>query len=292
MNHDVTLLVDIRAQIGEGALWEAEQKLLYWVDILSGMVYAYNPATGENRGYNVGQHVGTVVTRTSGGLMLAVYDGFAAFDPASEKLTLIADPEADLPNNRFNDGKCDPAGRFWAGSMAYRNQTTQGNLYRLDADLTVHKMLGNVAISNGIVWSQDNQTMYYIDSYANNVRAYDYELATGNIANERVVARVEAGMGVPDGMAIDAEGKLWVAHFGGSCVRRWDPNTGAILETIELPAAQITSCAFGGDDLSTLYITSAAIGLDAQALARTPLAGSLFRANPGVKGTPTFAFAG
>ncbi len=292
MNHDLTLLVDIRAQVGEGPIWDAETKLLYWVDILSNMLYAYNPATGENRGYNVGQHVGTVVPRASGGLMLALYNGFAAFDPDSGKLTLIADPEADLPDNRFNDGKCDPAGRFWAGSMAYANQSTQGSLYRLDTDLTVHKMLGDIAISNGIVWSLDNKTMYYIDSNAYNVRAFDYDLASGNLANERVVVRVAKNMGLPDGMAIDSEGMLWVGHFGGSCVRRWNPNSGAVLDQIDLPAANITACAFGGDDLSTLYITSAAVGLDAAALAHTPQAGSLFRANPGVKGAPTFAFAG
>ncbi len=292
MNHDVTLLVDIRAQVGEGAIWEAQKKVLYWLDILSSELYEYNPTTGENKTYHVGQHVGTVVPRASGGLMLALYNGFAAFDPASGKITMIADPEANLPANRFNDGKCDPAGRFWAGTMAYTHQSTQGSLYRLDADLSVHKMMGNIAISNGIVWTADKKTMYYIDTHAYNVRAYDYDNATGNIANERVVVTVEKGMGGPDGMAIDAEDMLWVAHYGGSCVRRWDPKSGKVLDQIDLPVSNITSCAFGGDDLSTLYITSAAQQLSAEALAKTPLAGSLFRANPGVKGVPSFAFAG
>jgi sugar lactone lactonase YvrE len=223
--------------------------------------------------------------------MLAVYDGFAAFDPANGQLTLIADPEADLPDNRFNDGKCDPAGRFWAGTMAYSNQTTQGSLYRLDPDLSVHKMLGEIGIANGIVWSLDNQIMYYIDSVANTVRAFDYELATGNISNGRVVIRTD-GLGLPDGMAIDAEGMLWVAHFGGSCVRRWNPHTGQVIGVIELPASQITACAFGGPDLATLYITSAAIGLDDADLQREPHAGGLFMATPGVKGVPSFSFAG
>lgn len=291
MNSEVTLLVDIRAQVGEGPIWDEAQGVLYWVDILSSMVYEYDPATGENRGYHVGQHVGTVVPRASGGLMLAVYDGFAAFDPATQQLTIIADPEADLPDNRFNDGKCDPAGRFWAGTMAYRDQTTQGSLYRLDPDHSVHKMLGNIGISNGIVWSLDNATMYYIDSMAHAVRAFDYELATGKLANERVIIRTD-GMGLPDGMAIDADGMLWVAHFGGSCVRRWNPHTGEVIATIPLPASQITACAFGGPDFATLYITSAATGLDAAALQREPHAGGLFAATPGVKGVPTFKFAG
>lgn len=292
MNHDVTLLVDIRAQVGEGAIWEPQKKVLYWVDILSSAVYEYNPATGENKTYHVGQHVGTVVPRAAGGLMLALYNGFAAFDPAAGKITMFADPEANIPSNRFNDGKCDPAGRFWAGTMAYTNQSTQGSLYRMDRDHSVHKMLGNIAISNGIVWTADKKTMYYIDTYAYNVRAFDYDNATGNISNERVAVEIAENLGAPDGMAIDAEDKLWVAHYGGSCVRRWDPNNGKVLDQIDLPCSNITSCAFGGDDLSTLYITSAAQGMNAEALAKTPLAGSLFRANPGVKGAPTFVFAG
>lgn len=291
MSNAVKLLVDAHALVGEGPIWDEEKGVLYWVDIMSSMVYAYDPATGENRGYDVGQHVGTVVPRASGGLMLALYDGFAAFDPATQQLTMLADPEAHLPDNRFNDGKCDPAGRFWAGTMAYNEQTVQGSLYRMDADLSVHKMLGDIGIANGIVWSLDNTIMYYIDSAANTVRAFDYDLASGNIANERVVIRTD-GMGLPDGMAIDAEGMLWIAHFGGSCVRRWDPTSGQVLQTISLPTSQITACAFGGADLGTLYITSAAIGLDEAALAKEPTAGGLFMTDPGVKGAPTYKFAG
>ena len=292
MSTAVNLLVDARALVGEGPIWDETNQVLYWVDILSSQLYCYNPATGENRSWDVGQHVGTVVLRKAGGLMLALRDGFASFDLTSGQVTMIADPEADKPGNRFNDGKCDPAGRFWAGTMAYVDQTTQGSLYRLDADLRVHRLLGDIAISNGIVWSLDQRTMYYIDSMAYTVRAYDYDNATGDLANERVVVKVEAGMGLPDGMAIDAEGMLWVAHFGGSCVRRWDPQTGAVLSQIDLPTAQITACAFGGPDLDTLYITSAANGYTAADFAREPHAGGLFVAKPGVKGTLTFAFAG
>jgi len=292
MSREVELLVDAHALVGEGPIWDAAQGVLYWVDILSSMLYVYDPATRENRAYVVGQHVGTVVPRASGGLMVAVYDGFAAFDLATQQLTRLADPEADLPGNRFNDGKCDPAGRFWAGTMAYTDQTIQGSLYRMDADLSVHKMLGDIAISNGIVWSLDATTMYYIDSLAYTVRAFDYAVATGDITNERVVIRVEEEMGLPDGMAIDAEGMLWVAHFGGSCVRRWHPQTGKVIDQIDLPTSQITACAFGGADLGTLYITSAANGFDAQMLAKEPHAGGLFQVDPGVKGVPTFSFAG
>ena len=292
MSDAVEVVLDAHVQLGEGPIWDEVQGVLYWVDILAGKLYIYDPVSGENQGFDVGQHVGTVVLRQSGGVMLAVYDGFAAYDLATQKLTLIHDPEADLPNNRFNDGKCDPAGRFWAGTMAYTDQGTQGSLYRMDADLSVHKMLGNIGISNGIIWSLDNKTMYYIDSMAHTVRAFDYDNATGDISNERVVISVTQAMGLPDGMAIDAEGMLWVAHFGGSAVRRWDPNTGEVLATIPVPATQITACAFGGENLDTLYITSAAMRLDAAALAAQPHAGALFAVKPGVRGVPSFKFAG
>ncbi len=292
MSREVTVLVDIRAQVGEGALWDEEAQVLYWVDILSSALYVYNPATGENRHYDVGQHVGTVVLRQSGGVMLALADGFAAYDLETGVLTPMADPESHLPGNRFNDGKCDPGGRFWAGTMAYANQSTQGSLYRMDADQSVHKMLGDIGISNGIVWTDDKQTMYYIDSMAYSVRAFDYDNNTGDISNERVAVSVPRAMNVPDGMAIDAEGMLWVAHYGSSCVRRWNPQTGQLLDQIDLPAKQITSCAFGGEALDTLFITSAAQLLDAAALAEQPLAGSLFAVKPGVTGTLTYRFAG
>jgi len=292
MSREVKVLVDIRALVGEGALWDEKAQVLYWVDILSNALYVYNPATGENRHYDVGQHVGTVVLRESGGVMLALANGFASYDLASGKLTILSDPEAHLPGNRFNDGKCDPGGRFWAGTMAYANQSTQGSLYRMDADGSVHKMLGDIGISNGIVWSHDKRTMYYIDSTAGTVRAFDYDNATGNIRNERVIITVPGEMGLPDGMAIDASGMLWVAHYGGGCVRCWNPHTGQVIDQIDLPARQITSCAFGGEKLDTLFVTSAAQQLDAAALAKQPLAGSLFAVKPGVTGALTYRFAG
>ncbi len=292
MATDLNVLVQIPALVGEGALWDEESQVLYWVDILSNMLYCYDPATGENRSWDVGQHVGTVVLRESGGAMLALRDGFASFDFDSGRVTMIADPEADRPGNRFNDGKCDPGGRFWAGTMAYQDQSTQGSLYRLDPDMSVHKMVGEIGISNGIVWNRTADTMYYIDSMAYTVRAFDYDNATGAIRNERVVVQVDQGMGLPDGMAIDAEDMLWVAHFGGSCVRRWNPQTGTLLSQIDLPTAQITSCAFGGPNLDVLYITSAANGYGEADFAREPNAGNLFAAKPGVQGVHSFRFRG
>lgn len=288
---DVELIINAGAIIGEGPIWDDEKQVLYWVDILSNELYAYNPVTNENTTWQVGQHVGTIVPINATDVMLAVYEGFAMFNLETEKLTLIKNPEANIPNNRFNDGKCDPAGRFWAGTMAYENQNSQGALYCMDIDYSVRKMVGNVGISNGIVWSLDNSTMYYIDTVAATVRAYDYVIETGNISNERVVITVPKDIGAPDGMAIDEDGMLWVAHFGGGRVCRWNPDTGEAMKTIHLPASQITACAFGDKDLDTLYITSSSIKLSDDA-PDEPSAGALFSVKPGMRGVKTFRFGG
>ncbi len=287
--NNVELLVDAKAVIGEGPIWDDQQQKLLWVDILGKTIYAYDPLAGSNLRYDVGQFVGTVVPWRANEVMLAVYDGFASYHLETQKLHLIANPEADKPDNRFNDGKCDPAGRFWAGTMALTSQTDEGALYCMGTDFSVSKKIGGVGISNGITWSLDHKTMYYIDSLAQNVRAYDYDIITGDIGNERVIIEVPREMGIPDGMTIDEEGMLWIAHFHGSRVCRRHPQTGEILQTIHLPVSCITACAFGGKDLDTLYITSAAL---VSGIPSEPSAGGLFAIKPGVRGVPAFRFGG
>lgn len=290
---EVETIVDRRCLVGEGAIWDARRQRLLWVDILGHLLFLYDPATGHNRGINLLQAVGTVVPRTQGGVVVALHNGFAHLDPQTERMTPIADPEAELPGNRFNDGKCDPAGRLWAGTMAFdgMRDREQGALYCLDADGAVTRKLGRISISNGIVWSADARTMYFIDTVKNDVRAFDYDLSTGAIANERVTVRND-GDGHFDGMTIDADGMVWIALFGGGAVKRYDPESGEHLATIDLPVKCVTSCAFGGPDLDQLYITSASYRLTAAELAEQPLAGSLFRAAPGVRGVPAFEYAG
>ena len=292
MSTQVELVVDAHATIGEGALWNSAEQVLYWVDIMGCKLHVHDPSGESDRVMDIGQPVGTVVVRASGGLMLALKEGFAAFDPESGELTLLHDPEADLPENRFNDGKCDPAGRFWAGTMAIDPVEGAGALYCMDTDLSVRKMLGQVSISNGIVWSLDGARMYFIDSLRYDVLAYDYDAETGNIDNERIAFRVPREVGLPDGMAIDAEGMLWIAHYDGSKVCRWHPGSGEILQTIELPVSKTTSCAFGGPDLDTLYITSGSLGMTEEEKEREPHAGGLFAARPGCRGVEPFQFGG
>ena len=292
MSLKAEILIDAHALVGEGPIWDADANVLWWVDIMSSELYAYDPQTGENREWNVGQHVGTVVQRASGGLMLAVQDGFAAFDPASGALEMLAEPEAHLPGNRFNDGKCDPAGRFWAGSMAYEDQSDQGSVYRLDTDHSVDKMIEDIGISNGIIWSLDARTMYYTDSLDFAIRAYDYDVATGGIDNERVIIDIPKAMGFADGFTIDEEGMLWVAHYGAGRVRRWNPDSATVLAEIDLPAAGVTACAFGGPGLDQLFITSASLRLSDAEKAQQPHAGGLFVAEVGVRGLAADKYGG
>ena len=282
-----------QATLGEGPLWDECQQVLWWVDIEEGLVFRYDPATSENDRFEIGQRVGTVVLAENGGVLLAVANGFARFDPQHEKLDLISDPEVDIPENRFNDGKCDPAGRFWAGTMNLDpdNHTT-GALYSLDGQCVVTKHLSNIGVSNGIVWSADAKTMYYADSMSGVIDAFDYDIKQGTISNRRVVFQVPNGLGAADGMAIDSADRLWVAFWGGWCIGCVDPTSGRLLQKIEVPVAQPTACAFGGKDFQDLYITTARHALDEAALSEQAEAGDLFVARVEVPGLPSARFNG
>lgn len=286
----VELVADAHAIVGEGPVWDASTGLLVWVDIEGKRIYEFDPATGVNREIEVPQYPGAVVRRASGGYMAAVTNGFASVD-RDGGFELVVPVEADLPENRMNDGKCDPQGRFWAGTTRMIHDAPIGVLHRLDADLSLHPMVGELWVSNGLDWTFDERRMYFIDSFAGSVDVFDYDAATGDIANRRPLIDVPESWGTPDGMTLDAEGYLWVAFWGSSRVRRFDPE-GRLDREIALPVTQVTSCAFGGPDLRDLYITSGCRGLDAAALEREPHAGGLFRARPGVQGRPAFEFAG
>jgi sugar lactone lactonase YvrE len=289
---DIQQVIAKRTLVGEGALWDADKKVMYWVDILRAQVYIYDPLSGVNRTIDTCQAVGTVVPRQSGGLVVALHNGFAHIDLDTEKMTPIGeDPERQIPANRFNDGKCDRAGRLWAGTMAFAGTQNAGALYCLDLDHSVTKKITPATVSNGLVWTADNKTMYFIDSPLNSVRAYDYDIDTGTIDHERVVCQNE-GAGIFDGMAIDAEGMLWIALYGGAAVKRYDPHSGALLRELSMPFSNVTSCAFGGENLDELYITSACQQMDEATLAQQPLAGSLVKIDPGCRGVVSVAYAG
>ncbi|MCX7804455.1 MAG: SMP-30/gluconolactonase/LRE family protein, partial [Planctomycetota bacterium] len=219
--------------------------------------------------------------------------GFAVLDLDSGRMEMFAVPDGHPPENRFNDGKCDPAGRFWAGTMAMTGpREGKGSLFCLFPDRSVKRMLDGVTTSNGIAWSLDRKTMYYIDTPTLTVWAFDYDERTAAISNRRPVASAPKEMGYPDGMTIDAEGMLWVAYWQGAKVARWDPKSGRLLQTIKVPADLTTSCAFGGPGMDVLYITTARTGLKPETLASQPHAGGIFAVRPGVAGIEAFEFAG
>ncbi|MBT8367455.1 MAG: SMP-30/gluconolactonase/LRE family protein [Deltaproteobacteria bacterium] len=279
------------AVLGEGSLWDHRRNWLYWVDIIDRKVNIYDPATGNNRVLKVAQDVGTVVSDTSGNLVLALRDGFARLDIKSGEIVMIA--EQKVPGNRFNDGKCDPAGRFWAGTMAYDQNEGAAALYCLDTDLSVRRMIDNVTISNGLVWTSDMRCFYFIDTPTCEVAAFDYDVDSGNISNRKAVIKIDENLGYPDGMTIDEEDMVWIAHWGGGTVTRWNPRSGELLDTIKVPhASLVTSCAFGGPDLNELFITTATVDLNKEQRKLQTLAGSIFRIQLDVRGVPAFRFKG
>jgi sugar lactone lactonase YvrE len=278
----VELVVDAHARVGEGPLWDQRSNRLLWTDVLGGFVHEFDPTTDQEAVTEVGQPVGAIATRLSGGYVAAVRDGFATLDLASGELGVFAEVELNQPTNRMNDGKCDAAGRFWAGTMADDAGAGRGALYRLEANHQVTKVLNGTTISNGLDWSPDASRMYYIDTGLDRIDAYAFDLATGEIEPAGTTVAFDPADGRPDGMAVDAEGFLWVALVGGWCVRRYHVS-GRLDREVFVPARLVTSCAFGGHDLGDLYITTAGYDVKPDDSAQ-PHAGGLFRFRPGVSG--------
>ena len=278
------------ADLGEGPVWDVRTGELLWLDITRHAIHRLEPSTGRDRLIDAGQEVGAVGLRSAGGLVGALRDGFALIADDG-RCELITDTERDRADTRMNDGKVDPAGRFWAGTMAFDCRDGAGTLYRLDRGHQVAPVLSGLTISNGLDWSADRRLMYFIDSTTYRVDLFDYDDDTGAIRDRRPVCSIGEGGTMPDGMTLDAEGALWVAVWGGGCVLRFAPD-GTPAGAIRLPASQVTSCAFGGPDLADLYITTAARGLSVEQLAREPHAGQLFVCRPGPRGRPPSLFAG
>lgn len=288
--YNLELVIDSKSDLGEGAIWNNKTGELMWINITGKILNFYNPTTGNNKELFTGQMIGTVVPAHSGDVLVALQNGIYSLNPETGSKKLIVNPENNKPNNRFNDGKCDPSGRFWVGTMSMQNEKEAGALYRFDPDSSIHKMIENVSISNGIVWSPDFTKMYYIDTPTQKVMVYNYNNETGNISNPQVAIDVQEIMGAPDGMTIDSEGNLWIALWGGAAVGCWNPESGKLLRSIDVPAKNVTSCAFGGNDLKTLYITTARIATSNEELEKYPYAGGLFKVKPGVKGVEAFFF--
>jgi xylono-1,5-lactonase len=286
---EVTCIADVRATLGEGPAWVEREHALYWVDIPEQRVFRWSAADGT-RTFEPGLNICSLVPRSGGGFIGGGYEGFLAIELEAGDFRTIGSPEPDLPNNRFNDGKTDREGRFWAGTMDRTEREASGSLYRLDRDLSWTRIDTGYRVTNGPAFSLDGRTMYHNDSALQRVYAFDLAV-DGSVSNRRLFAQFGGGDGYPDGMTVDAEDCLWIAFWDGWCLRRF-ASTGEVLAELPVPVQRPTSCAFGGDGFADLFITSASRDLDAAALAGQAQAGGLFAARPGVSGVAETPFAG
>ncbi len=287
---DVTCAIPGEDFLGEGPFWEAATGRLHWVDILAPGIVSGDPATGERSFRAFPELVGVAIPKASGGFVCATETGIKTIAPSGE-IEVLAEPEADRPGNRFNDGKCDALGRFWCGSLAINTEPGRGCLWRIEADGSATKIEDRIHIANGLGWSPDNRTFYFTDSGPRTIWAYDFDLERGALSNKRPFVIFTGGEGVPDGLTVDAEGGVWVAMWDGWAVRRYLPD-GTLDRQISMPVPRPTSCTFGGPDLRTLFVTSARIRLSAKHLSDAPLSGSVFAIDAGLPGLPDRAFAG
>jgi sugar lactone lactonase YvrE len=287
---NATPIVKLPTYLGEGPVWHSIQQMLYWVDIENGEVHLLEPHTGRHRMWNVHRRVGAVAPMANGNILLALQGQIAEMNPDTGAVRKILDLESDVPDNRCNDGKTDPAGRFWIGTMERACKPGMGSLYCIDRDYKVTKMLSGLTISNGMGWSPEEDVMYFIDSADHNVRRYRFNREAQSMGKEKVILTFDNPGESPDGMCVDSEGKLWIAFWGGFRVGRFDPETGKHLQDIRVPVPQPSSCCFGGKDLQTLYITSAREGMTQDQIDKYPLSGSLFSARPGVEGLESYYF--
>lgn len=294
MNKHAELFCKVNCTLGEGPVWDHVHQRLYWVDIVDRKIHSCEASDKATllQPIELGQMVGAFAFRSQGGMIAALEDGLVAIDVKTHQVTTLADVEKNLPSNRFNDGKCDPAGRFWAGTMSKDGAGKLGCLYMIDQHHRVTRQLEQVGISNGLSWNAKADTMYFIDTALGNVRAFDYDNETGKIANPRTVITIDAQEGYPDGMTIDQEGMLWIAHWEGWQVSRWNPQTGKKIGSVSVPASNVTSCVFGGPKMNQLFITSASLGIDTSERSKQPHAGSVFAVDLDVAGLPFPAFAG
>jgi sugar lactone lactonase YvrE len=285
------MLSDIACNLGESALWDAANARFYWVDITEGMVYAQDWAGGPTKSLALSEPVGSVALRDSGGLVAAVRHGVVYLDIDNGSIEVVASLESDIDGNRCNDGAVDPGGRFWFGSMDLSEKAASGSFYCLRPDRTVTRAFDGIICSNGPAWSLDGSTMYHVDSTRQRITAYEFDVGSGTVGAGRVFASDEADAWYPDGVTIDAEGFIWNCKWDGGRIVRYAPD-GTIDRVVPLPVPRPTRCAFVGPDLDLLAVTSARVGMTADAVAAAPLSGKTLLIDPSARGVPAVRFAG
>ena len=275
--------------LGEGALWCPREHVLWWFDVSSVILWRFAPASGRVEHWPLPKRAGSFALRGERGLLFAFQKGFATLDVPGGDFTWRDVPGIAFGDERFNDGKVDRAGRFWAGTLDRNVASAIGQLYRLGTDYRVTVMDHGFTVANGIGWSPDDRVMYFTDTTARRIYRYDFDLGSGQVSNRRVFVEAEPGHGGPDGMTVDADGYVWSAQFDRWCIHRYAPD-GSLDRSVRMPVQRPTSCMFGGPDLATLYVTSARVGLPADADVAQPQAGNVFALDPGVRGLPESRF--
>jgi L-arabinonolactonase len=279
-------------QLGESPVWSPEEGALYWVDIPKGLIRRYVVSSQETSLWQLPASIGSFAFRRNGGMVVALKNGIHFFDPATNQLSQVHNPEPDLPENRFNEGKCDPRGRFFAGTM---NEVVRGkpsgSLYRLTSDTQLDLILPSIVVPNGLAWSPEGEIMYFADTRRHVIYAFDYDLDEGTPHNRRVFVDLSSYEGLPDGATVDSDGCLWSAMFSGGRIVRYTPK-GKIDRVIGFPVTQINSLTFGGSDMRTIFVVSSKHLLNDAGLASQPLAGNIFAVDPGVKGIVESRFSG
>lgn len=292
---EITCVLDSKSLLGESTYWDPKAEVLWWVDIWGPSIHRYDPRNGQNRTWTAPEYLGCIAVREKGGLVVSMVSGFYFFDPDSGSFDPIVDPESDMPDTRFNDGKTDRQGRFWSGSMFEsegKEPSRIAALYRLDPDLSVHRMVDGIGCSNGLAWSPDGGTMYYTDSHTNLVWAWDFDPQTGAVANRRVFVDLSEEGYIVDGTTVDEAGNYWLTVPFKGKVLAYDPE-GRLVTSIDMPVDLPTCCEFGGPNLDTLYVTSGTIRRPPEDLKDQPLAGGLFAISGlGVRGLPLVPFKG
>ncbi len=273
--------------LGESPYWSLERQSFFWVDIENGKLFEHHIESANTKTYTFPHRLTVVLEGKDGKLILGLDRKLASFDLETEELIWLLEVASDLPLNRFNDGKCDAKGRLWIGTLSRKFTKGSGALYRIGKDLKPEIQLTQLTISNGMAWTADNRTFYFIDTPTRQIKAFHFELASGKIEFDRIAIEIPEKLGFPDGMCIDREGMLWVAHYGGSGVFRWNPTTGKLIEKVELPVPNITSCAFGGENMDTLLITTAQENLSEAQLKEYPLSGDVFLVKTKTQGFPS-----
>lgn len=277
--------------LGEGPIWDDADNSLVFVESNNGRIYRLDPGSGRIRQMDVGCTIGVAIPRVHGGFVVTSVNGLLGADEHSGQVDLLLPIEKELRNNRMNDGKCDSRGRLWSGTFSSTFERGAGSLYRIDPDLTLTKAVEGIRVSNGIAWSPDDSLMYFNDTLSFGIDVFDYDVEKGLVHNRRRFTDIDRDAGLPDGMAVDSEGYIWVSLFNGGQVRRYRPD-GAWAGVVSLPVGRVTSCNFGGSNLDELYITTADFKLHDDGKPHEPQAGFVFRCRPGVRGLPSHKFAG